>query len=424
MSFSPLNISLAGGLLILSGLFSGLNLGLMSFAEDDLRVIIEGNDNAREVACAKRILPLRKRGNLLLCTLLLGNTLVNALIAVLLTSMTSGLYASLLTTMLIVLFGEIGPQSVCSRYALEIGSFAVPIVWCFVVITFVIAWPISLLLDRVLGREISAVYTKSEFLSLIRLNVDDEDHRQQSGLTVEDGKILKGALTFRHCAVEQIMTPIDACVMLPKSSTVDLETVQSLLARGHSRVPVYDDDKSNVRGPKGAGPKANVCALLYLKDLVGIGYEKGVALAEVLACFDSSGRVHRIKSTALVGEAYDLCKATRVKMCIVVNGDEQDMTTPSPAVGVITLEDIIEEIIQDEIVDDDDVLEDAAAVSLRRRQAPSYNERRYDPSLFVKISSDHGSGSGRKKSPSGNRTRYVGVLTNFGGWDICHILLM
>ena len=71
------------------------------------------------MAHAKRILPLRRKGNLLLCTLLLGNTLVNALIAVLLTSMTSGLYASLITTMLIVIFGEIGVNK-CLHFSLTL----------------------------------------------------------------------------------------------------------------------------------------------------------------------------------------------------------------------------------------------------------------------------------------------------------------
>ena len=67
----------------LSGTFSGLNLGLMSLTEDDLNVIIDGSTDPKEVKWAKKIMPLRKRGNLLLCTLLIGNTLVNVMLAVL-----------------------------------------------------------------------------------------------------------------------------------------------------------------------------------------------------------------------------------------------------------------------------------------------------------------------------------------------------
>ena len=62
---------------MLSGTFSGLNLGLMSLTVEDLEIIIRGSTDPKEVRYAKRILPLRKRGNLLLCTLLIGNTFVN-----------------------------------------------------------------------------------------------------------------------------------------------------------------------------------------------------------------------------------------------------------------------------------------------------------------------------------------------------------
>ncbi|CAH0366336.1 unnamed protein product [Pelagomonas calceolata] len=74
---------IAAGLIVMSGFFSGLNLGLMSLAPDELKVVMEGSADEQAKRDAAKIYPLRKRGNLLLCTLLLGNTLVNALIAVL-----------------------------------------------------------------------------------------------------------------------------------------------------------------------------------------------------------------------------------------------------------------------------------------------------------------------------------------------------
>ena len=86
-----INLVIAAVLVMLSGLFSGLNLGLMSFSDEDLRIIIEGSPEEQERKDAARIQPLRKKGNLLLCTLLLGNTLVNAMIAILLSGMTSGI---------------------------------------------------------------------------------------------------------------------------------------------------------------------------------------------------------------------------------------------------------------------------------------------------------------------------------------------
>ena len=148
---------IAAGLIVMSGFFSGLNLGLMSLAPDELKVVMEGSADEQAKRDAAKIYPLRKRGNLLLCTLLLGNTLVNALIAVLLADATSGLIGSLLTTALILIFGEIIPQSICSRYGLRTGAVALPFVYLFVGLCFVICYPLSKILDWALGREITAV---------------------------------------------------------------------------------------------------------------------------------------------------------------------------------------------------------------------------------------------------------------------------
>lgn len=192
-----LSIAVAAVLVALSGLFSGLNLGLMSFTDDDLGLVIAGSDDPDEVACARAIKPVRAKGNLLLCTLLLGNTLVNAVIAVLLADLTSGLVGTIATTGLIVVFGEIVPQSVCSRHALTIGAAALPLVKLFVLLCWPIAYPVSLLLDRLLGREVSAVFSRRGLLALVRLNVDSDAHAGESDVTQHDARLIAGAITYQ-----------------------------------------------------------------------------------------------------------------------------------------------------------------------------------------------------------------------------------
>ena len=117
-----LQIIMVTFLLIFSGLFSGLNLGLMSLDVTELNIMINSGTKI-EKRYAKTILPLRKKGNFLLCTILLGNVLVNNTLAILLDDLTgSGLLAILGATVAIVVFGEIIPQAICSRYGLMVST--------------------------------------------------------------------------------------------------------------------------------------------------------------------------------------------------------------------------------------------------------------------------------------------------------------
>ena len=76
----------------MSGLFSGLNLGLMSLDPMELK-IVEKSGSKEEQKFAKKIYPVRAKGNFLLCTLLLGNVLVNNTLTILLNDLVSGLMA-------------------------------------------------------------------------------------------------------------------------------------------------------------------------------------------------------------------------------------------------------------------------------------------------------------------------------------------
>jgi metal transporter CNNM len=98
---------------MLSGSFSGLNLGVLGLDLNNLQLLQKGpftsEEEEREAGYAKKIEPLRKRGNLLLCAILLGNVAVNSLLSILMAGMSSGLMGFISSTALIVVFGEIVP---------------------------------------------------------------------------------------------------------------------------------------------------------------------------------------------------------------------------------------------------------------------------------------------------------------------------
>jgi len=98
---------------MLSGSFSGLNLGVLGLDTNDLEMMAEGpyetKEDEKQGRLARKVLPLRRRGNLLLCTILLGNVMVNSLLSILMADIAGGGVALVASTALIVIFGEIVP---------------------------------------------------------------------------------------------------------------------------------------------------------------------------------------------------------------------------------------------------------------------------------------------------------------------------
>ena len=104
---SGVEVAIAVLLLCFSGLFSGLNLGLLALDPVGLEVA-ERAGEGREREWARAVRPVRERGNLLLVTLLMGNTLVNSAIAIILSDITSSWVGLAVSTSLILVFGEVG----------------------------------------------------------------------------------------------------------------------------------------------------------------------------------------------------------------------------------------------------------------------------------------------------------------------------
>jgi metal transporter CNNM len=151
---------------VLAGVFSGLNLGIIGLDPGYLELLTMGpfetKEDERDATYARRILPLRRRGNLLLCTILLGNVAVQSLFSILLADLTSGIVGVLVSTFVIMVFGEILPQAVCSRYALVIGAYTMWILYFFCFVTFPISFPLSAILDKMLGEDVGNVYNKNK----------------------------------------------------------------------------------------------------------------------------------------------------------------------------------------------------------------------------------------------------------------------
>ena len=236
-------------LLCFSGLFSGLNLGLMSLDKTELR-IVENCGSPSEKRYAKTIAPLRKRGNYLLCTILLGNVLVNNTLTVLMDDLTgSGATAVIVATIGIVVFGEIIPQAVCSRHGLAIGAKTIIITKFFMVFTFLISFPISKVLDAVLGEEMGSTYNRDRLRELLKVTGDNID------LGKDEVNIITGALELSKKTVLDVMTPLEDVYMIEYNMLLDFETINTIIKPGYTRIPVYEKERTNI------------VALLNIKDL-------------------------------------------------------------------------------------------------------------------------------------------------------------
>ena len=329
-------------LLICSALISGAEVALFSLTQKDLDEAKESKSKSFEI-----IIKLLKQPKKLLATILVANNFINIAIVILFASLSEtlfrGVYSELnlgffkvdfiffieviLITFLILLIGEILPKVYANRNNLKFSKFmAYPLKILDVVIS-----PVSLPMQKVtleihkkLGKQKSNLNV--DYLSQA-LELASEDDTTQ-----EEQKILQGIVSFGNTDTKQVMRPRIDIFALDQS--VEFKTIiAEIVKHGYSRIPVYNESIDSVVG------------ILYVKDLLPHLQKKQFDWTTLLRA------PFFVPENKKLDDLMVEFQEKKIHLAIVV--DEYGGTS-----GVVSLEDVIEEIVGDisDEFDDDDLI--------------------------------------------------------------------
>eukprot|EP00076_Gallus_gallus_P022818 XP_015144288.2 metal transporter CNNM1 isoform X4 [Gallus gallus] len=360
-------------LLGLSALFSGLRLSLLSLDPLELRVL-RNSGSAAEREQARRVQAVRGGGGTyLLCTLLLGQAGANAALAGwLCASLPGGGPAAgggprgapwlpvLLCAAAVFLGGEVLPYSVCSRHGLAIASRTLCLTRLLMLAAFPLCYPLSRLLDWALRQELSVFSTRERLLETLRAAGPHGD------LVREELAMVQGALELRTKVVEDVLTPLADCFMLRSDAVLDFATVSEILRSGYTRIPVYEGDRRD-----------NIVDLLFVKDLAFVDPDDCTPLQTVTRFYRRP--LHCVFNDTRLDTLLEEFKKGKSHLAIVQRVNNEGEGDPFYEVmGIVTLEDVIEEIIKSEILDETDLYTD----NRKKERVPHRGRKPQDFSIF------------------------------------------
>ncbi|PHH61592.1 hypothetical protein CDD82_2124 [Ophiocordyceps australis] len=336
-------------LVLLGGAFAGLTIALMG--QDSIYLqVVSGDASEPQSKNAKRVLNLLNRGkHWVLVTLLLANVIVNESLPVVLDRTLGGGVAAVVgSTILIVIFGEIVPQSICVRYGLPIGGYMSRPVLALMYLLSPVAWPTAKLLDWVLGEDHGTVYKKSGLKTLVTLHKSLGELSER--LNQDEVTIITAVLDLKDKPVSEVMTPMDDVFTLAEDHVLDEKTMDTILSSGYSRIPIY-----RAKNP------TDFVGMLLVKTLITYDPEDRIPVRDV-----QLGAIVETRPETSCLDIINFFQEGKSHMVLVSDAPGSD----HGALGVVTLEDVIEELIGEEIVDESDVYVDVHKAIRRLTPAP------------------------------------------------------
>lgn len=229
--------------IVLSAFFSGAEIAFFSISETKLRALAEEGHKR-----AKMGLHLRSNPQRLLSTILIGNNLVNIAAASLATWIAIRMFgsgavaiATGLLTLLILLFGEIVPKTLCAKHAASaVQILAYPIYWLEYFFYPVISILEPLILKLTGGRGLTVPFVTEEELKIML-----EAGGKAGVLETGEVKMIKNVFEFTDLTVEDVMTP--RIYMFSLDGNLPLKDAkEDLFKSKYSRIPIYEDNSENI----------------------------------------------------------------------------------------------------------------------------------------------------------------------------------
>eukprot|EP00201_Polytomella_parva_P000993 CAMPEP_0175072880 /NCGR_PEP_ID=MMETSP0052_2-20121109/20189_1 /TAXON_ID=51329 ORGANISM="Polytomella parva, Strain SAG 63-3" /NCGR_SAMPLE_ID=MMETSP0052_2 /ASSEMBLY_ACC=CAM_ASM_000194 /LENGTH=340 /DNA_ID=CAMNT_0016340501 /DNA_START=380 /DNA_END=1399 /DNA_ORIENTATION=- len=155
--------------------------------------------------------------------------------------------AIIISVTAVLFFGEIIPQSICSKYGLAVGANLSYLVRLMMLICFPLAFPIGRLLDYLLGQEHTPLFRRTQLKALV--NVHSVETGLGGKLTKDEINVITGALDLTHKIAFRSMTPLDKVFMIGLDDLLSDDVLDAVLETGHSRIPVHrGSDKTDLVG--------------------------------------------------------------------------------------------------------------------------------------------------------------------------------
>ncbi len=291
---------------------------------------------------AALVLKLMEKYDELLSTILVGNNIVNILCS----SVATLLFVNLLkdpdlgatvstaaTTVILLLFGEISPKSIAKEHPETLAMFSAPILRVFMFVLKPVTAVFKLwqrLLSVIIKSPQDQGITEEELLTIV------DEAEQGGGIDKDESELIRSAIEFNELEVRDIFTPrIDISAIPSEISKDDAAKVFS--ETGYSRLPVYEDTLDNIIG------------ILYLKDFYNSSYNRQTSIQDIIKPVIYVPRSKKIS---------DLRKELQEQQLhIAVVTDEFGGT-----VGIVTLEDILEELVGEIWDEHDEIIREISQV--------------------------------------------------------------
>ncbi|XP_013915158.1 PREDICTED: metal transporter CNNM1 [Thamnophis sirtalis] len=226
--------------------------------------------------------------------------------------------------------------------------------------TFPICYPLSRLLDWALHQELSTFSTRERLLETLRAADPHGD------LVSEELAMVQGALELRTKVVEDILTPLNDCFMLHSHAILDFTTISEILRSGYTRIPVYEGERRD-----------NIVDLLFVKDLAFVDPDDCTPLQTVTRFYHRP--LHCVFHDTRLDTLLEEFKKGKSHLAIVQRVNDEGEGDPFYEVlGIVTLEDVIEEIIKSEILDETDLYTD----NQKKERVPHRGRKPHDFSIF------------------------------------------
>jgi CBS domain containing-hemolysin-like protein len=304
----------------MSAYFSATETAFSSINKIRLKNLAEKGNKKAEL-----VLKLSDNYDVLISTILIGNNIVNILASSLCTLLffnifkggslegISSLISTVILTLVILTFGEISPKTVAKKKPEAFSMFSAPVIKVFIIILYPLSFlfrHLQKLLAKIFKSDEEKGITEEELISII------EEAEEDGEIDEEESTLIKSAIEFNDLEVSDIFTPrVDITAVSSDSTAEEISEVFS--ESGYSRLPVYKGDLDNIIG------------ILYYKDFYNTDFKTIDEITKPVVYVAKTKRIN------------DLLKELQnQQMHFAVVIDEFGATA-----GIVTLEDILEEIV-------------------------------------------------------------------------------